>query len=49
MSDDPELNPGDEAPPDAPNAGETVCPDCGGEGCETCGDTGLVTEAVGGG
>ncbi len=49
MSDDPELNPGDEAPADEPNAGENVCPDCGGDGCENCGHSGRVIEGVGGG
>jgi RecJ-like exonuclease len=52
---DADLNPGDQAPPDQPAAGEDVCPDCGGDGtvdgrpCETCGGSGRVIEAVGGG
>jgi hypothetical protein len=52
---DPDLNPGDKAPPDTPSAGEDLCPDCGGTGtrdgerCETCGGSGRVIEPVGGG
>jgi len=55
MSGDPELRPGDEAPPERPSVGETVCPECQGEGvqdgapCPACGGTGFVAQAVGGG
>ena len=49
------MKPGDEAPPEEPAAGETICPHCEGRGehdgesCTVCGGTGRVTEAVGGG
>jgi hypothetical protein len=57
MSDptDPDSTPGDVAPPDAEDAGEDLCPDCGGSGrqgdgeCPTCGGSGTVIEPVGGG
>ncbi len=55
MSDDPDLRPGDEAPPESASVGENLCPECGGDGvkdgaeCPACGGTGRVTEAVGGG
>lgn len=48
------LNPGDEAPPDAPGAGDDLCPKCKGSGrirgskCENCGGTGRITEGIGG-
>ena len=48
------THPGDQAPPDARDAGENICPDCGGSGrrdgqsCATCGGTGRVIETVGG-
>jgi hypothetical protein len=44
------LNPGSEAPPGTPGAGEHPCPVCGGSGrirgrrCKTCGGTGRVVE-----
>jgi hypothetical protein len=50
----PKLNPGDDAWPGTPGAGENVCPDCGGSGrlesraCPTCGGTGKVIEGIGG-
>jgi hypothetical protein len=50
----PGLNPGDEAAPGTPGAGEAVCPACRGSGrvgaapCETCGGTGRVVEGIGG-
>lgn len=52
---DTNLDPGDEAPPGTPGAGEDLCPTCDGSGringakCETCGGTGRITEEVGGG
>ena len=63
MSDDfpaqpghPDLNPGDVASPDAQDAGEALCPHCGGKGkhddgedCPVCGGTGKVIEGIGGG
>ena len=51
----PDMAPGDEVPPSAPNAGEVPCPQCGGSGrnddneCDNCSGTGKVVEAVGGG
>ncbi len=51
----PDMAPGDEVPPDTPNAGAVPCPKCGGSGeldggdCQNCGGTGKVIEAVGGG
>ena len=52
----PDLNPGDVTEPGTPNAGEDLCPHCGGEGhhedgseCSLCGGTGKVIEGVGGG
>ena len=51
----PPVNPGDEAAPGTPGAGENVCPDCKGSGqlgnapCQTCGGTGKVVEGIGGG
>ncbi len=51
----PRTNPGDEAAPGTPGAGENVCPDCKGSGrlsnapCKTCGGTGKVIEGIGGG
>ena len=53
--DDPPLNPGDEAAPGTPGAGENVCPHCNGAGrhgeqtCPVCGGTGKVIEGIGGG
>ena len=52
---DPDQAPGDELPADAANAGEDVCPRCGGSGtaegggCPDCRGTGRVQTAVGGG
>jgi hypothetical protein len=53
---EPELNPGDEAAPGTPGAGEDVCPTCAGSGklpdgkqCPTCGGSGRVMEGIGGG
>ncbi|WP_178392248.1 hypothetical protein [Burkholderia sp. SRS-W-2-2016] len=49
------LNPGDEAPPDAPGAGEDICRACRGTGqvegrqCTVCGGTGKVLQGIGGG
>jgi RecJ-like exonuclease len=48
------MAPGDQAPPDSPNAGENLCPKCSGTGklrgqtCEYCDGTGKVIEGVGG-
>lgn len=50
----PEMNPGDQAPPGTPGTGENLCPRCGGTGlatgkpCSECGGTGKVVEGVGG-
>ncbi len=55
MDTDPEGRPGDEVPGDIANAGENLCPDCGGSGrvndgeCPGCRGTGRIIEAVGGG
>jgi RecJ-like exonuclease len=49
------MNPGDEAPPDTPGAGEDVCRVCHGTGkvegrpCTVCGGTGKVLQGIGGG
>lgn len=54
-STDPPLNPGDEAPPGTPGAGEDICDACGGSGklngaaCPSCGGTGRVMRGIGGG
>ncbi|ARP86730.1 hypothetical protein CAL13_11310 [Bordetella genomosp. 9] len=51
---DPNMNPGDEAPPGTPGTGEAPCPECGGTGrkddvpCDQCGGTGKIIKAVGG-
>ena len=49
---DPDLNPGDEAEPGTPGAGEDVCEACAGSGklsdgkpCANCGGSGKVTGA----
>jgi RecJ-like exonuclease len=49
------LRPGDQAPADAPDAGENICPRCGGSGtladgvtCPECDGTGTVIEVIGG-
>jgi rubrerythrin len=50
----PKLNPGDQADPDTPGAGENVCRECNGTGklddkeCPICGGTGVVIEEIGG-
>lgn len=50
-----DLEPGDEAPPDEPSAGENICPWCKGTGtvdgeqCAHCGGSGKIVEAIGGG
>lgn len=53
---DPTLNPGDDASPGTPGAGEDICDACAGRGtladgkpCPQCGGTGRVMEGVGGG
>ena len=52
---DEDMNPGDEAPPGTPGAGEDLCRDCAGTGrrdgvkCPTCNGTGRITEGIGGG
>lgn len=53
---DPEMRPGDQAPPGTPDTGENLCPACGGSGrtedggpCPECEGTGRVIEAIGGG
>ena len=49
-----DVRPGDEAPPDAPSAGEDICPVCGGSGrtgegpCGNCNGTGRVMSTIGG-
>jgi hypothetical protein len=54
-SDQPKLNPGDQADPDTPGAGENICRECQGTGrigekeCPICGGTGIVIEEIGGG
>jgi RecJ-like exonuclease len=53
-SDQTKLNPGDQAEPGTPGAGENVCPECKGSGrvgaapCQTCGGTGTIIEGIGG-
>jgi RecJ-like exonuclease len=55
MAEQTPLNPGDQAEPGTPGAGEDVCPDCNGSGklegstCPTCGGTGKVVQGIGGG
>lgn len=52
---DPKLNPGDQAAPNTPGAGENICRECQGTGkigardCPICGGTGVVIEEIGGG
>jgi RecJ-like exonuclease len=54
-SNTPKLNPGDQAEPDTPGAGENICRECQGTGkigpkdCPICGGTGIVIEEIGGG
>jgi RecJ-like exonuclease len=49
------MNPGDEAPPDTPGAGEDLCQACRGTGkvegrrCTLCSGTGKVLQGIGGG
>jgi RecJ-like exonuclease len=49
------MNPGDEAPPNTPGAGEDICRACHGTGkvegarCAVCGGTGKVLQGIGGG
>lgn len=51
----PGLNPGDEAAPGTPGAGEDICPRCRGSGriavgpCPNCGGSGRIVEGIGGG
>ncbi|WP_243368782.1 hypothetical protein [Microvirga solisilvae] len=53
-SGDTKLNPGDEAKPGTPGAGENICPECKGSGrigvtpCANCGGTGKIIEGIGG-
>ena len=54
--DDRRLSPGDEAAPGTPEAGENICPECGGAGtlangriCPTCEGQGRIIEGLGGG
>jgi hypothetical protein len=53
--DRPKLNPGDQAEPGTPGAGENICRECQGTGkigpkdCPICGGTGIVIEEIGGG
>ena len=51
-----DLNPGDEAEPGTPGAGEDVCDACAGSGtladgksCPMCGGSGRVMSGIGGG
>jgi DnaJ-class molecular chaperone len=50
----PDLNPGDEAPPGEPSAGENLCPICSGLGdidghrCDNCGGSGKIEAGIGG-
>lgn len=52
--DDAKLNPGDQAEPGTPGAGENICPECKGSGrigvaaCSNCGGTGKIIEGIGG-
>lgn len=56
MSTQPDLNPGDDATPGTPGAGEDICDACAGRGtladgkpCPQYGGTGRVMEGIGGG
>jgi hypothetical protein len=55
MEGPPDVAPGDEVPPDAPNAAPDVCDRCSGSGrvdgerCDRCGGSGEVLKAIGGG
>ena len=52
---DPEMAPGDEAPPREEAAGADICPECNGSGnvdgkeCPACEGTGNVMRGIGGG
>jgi hypothetical protein len=53
---EPDINPGDEAAPGTPGAGEDICPACEGSGkqangspCPQCGGSGRIMEGIGGG
>ncbi|HZH09717.1 MAG TPA: hypothetical protein VEZ24_05060 [Microvirga sp.] len=54
-SDQTKLNPGDQAEPGTPGAGENICPECKGSGrvgvaaCPMCSGTGKIIEGIGGG
>lgn len=55
-SSEPKLNPGDEAVPGTPGAGEDICEQCSGTGkleagveCPECAGTGRVMRGIGGG
>jgi hypothetical protein len=54
VSEEPKLNPGDQAEPGTPGTGENICPECSGSGkvgataCPICGGTGKVVEGIGG-
>ena len=55
-SSEPKLNPGDEAAPGTPGAGEDICEQCKGTGrlsagtiCPACGGSGRVMRGIGGG
>jgi DnaJ-class molecular chaperone len=54
-SDQTKLNPGDQAEPGTPGAGENICPECKGTGrigaaaCPICDGTGKIIEGIGGG
>lgn len=52
----PNMNPGDDAEPGTPGAGEDICDECSGSGkladgraCPNCGGTGKVIHGIGGG
>lgn len=52
----PDMNPGDEAAPGTPGAGEDICDACSGSGkqadgkpCPQCGGSGKVMRGIGGG
>ena len=50
----PDMNPGDEAPPGTPGTGENLCPECSGRGrigdkkCPSCNGTGIIVQGIGG-
>lgn len=54
-SQQPVMNPGDEAPPGTPGTAEDICPVCNGSGkadggqCQNCGGSGRIIEGIGGG